>query len=141
MARTTKAKLDKEQQIAAWQAELDKYSKLAKNAEERLAAHEDAIKRAEAELLALTTPVEPEANGSVVRFTTTFSRLYMRGTASNSSHYIADNVYTYAAIKRGVYWYLTQDGSRSDSRKSRMIWPTLLDFCGKRNWDTIEVIG
>lgn len=74
-------------------------------------------------VLAMTKPNEPAGLGTVVRF-----RKY-------------DRRYTYAAIKVGLEWYLTQNPARPQDRKEPKKWSSLLDFVGERNWDTIEVLS
>jgi hypothetical protein len=78
------------------------------------------------ESLAGYTPVEPIEYGTVVRF-----RKYQS--------------YTYAAIKvpavGGTVWYLTQNPTRPQDRKSPKTWSELLDFIGERNYHTIEVLS
>jgi hypothetical protein len=73
-------------------------------------------------------PVEPLAEDVVIRF-----RKY--GLA-----------YTFAAIRiiTGIgdaVWYITQDGTRPQSRKAPKTWGDLLEWIGERNWGTIAVLS
>ncbi|AGK87552.1 hypothetical protein M045_gp73 [Mycobacterium phage HINdeR] len=80
---------------------------------------------AKAKLAEITSgPAEPVEDFTVVRF-----RKY-------------NQMYTFAAMKVGRRWFLTQDGSRTSKQgKAPMVWSDLLDFIGERNWDTIEVLS
>jgi hypothetical protein len=80
------------------------------------------------ESLAGYTPVEPVGYDNVIRF-----KKFNQG-------------YTYAAIKvmsyaAGPVWYLTQNPTRTQDRKSPKTWSELLDFIGERNYHTIEVLS
>jgi hypothetical protein len=70
------------------------------------------------------TPQEPAGLNTVVRF-----RKYRAQ-------------YSFAAIKVGTSWYLTQDGSRSSRQgHAPKTWDELLEFIGDRNWASVEVLG
>lgn len=84
-----------------------------------LAAELDAAKSR----LKNLTPEEPLGQGTVVRF-----KKYNRR-------------YTYAAIRVGSEWYLSQNPTRPQDRKAPKYWSELLEFIGDRNWDTIEVLS
>ncbi|AFF28348.1 hypothetical protein FDI09_gp22 [Mycobacterium phage Twister] len=76
------------------------------------------------EKLSTLSPVEPAEEGTVVRF-----RKY-------------NQVYTFAAIKVGHLWFITQDGSRTSRQgHAPKTWQALLDWIGERNWSTIEVLS
>jgi hypothetical protein len=73
--------------------------------------------------LASLVPDEPVGLGTVIRFKK-FNRQY-----------------SYAAIKVGDEWYLTQNPNRPQDRKLPKTWDELLDFVGERNWETVEVLS
>ncbi|AFU20696.1 hypothetical protein SEA_CHUPACABRA_70 [Mycobacterium phage Chupacabra] len=76
------------------------------------------------EKLSTLTPVEPAEEGSVVRF-----RKY-------------NQIYTFAAIKVGDRWFITQDGSRTSRQgHAPKTWAQLLEWIGERNWTTVEVLS
>ena len=87
----------------------------------RLAELNAELAELEADLI--FTPEEPASLDTVVRF-----RKF-------------DRQYTYAAIKVGYEWYLTQNPERPQDRRPPKTWSELLTFIGERNFDTIEVLA
>lgn len=84
---------------------------------------DDQIAALEAERLRLLTqPADVYEDGDVVWFTKTFGR--------SGSHR-----YTYAAVKVGGRWYVTQSGTR----ETPMTWGSLLDFVSDGElWAAVE---
>lgn len=88
-----------------------------------IAKAEDALEQARA-ALASFTPDEPLGQAAVVRF-------------KKFRH-----AYSYAAIRVGDHWYVTQDGTRTSRQGvAPLAWDELLEWIGERNWDTIEVLS
>ena len=68
-------------------------------------------------------PAEP-GEGSVIRFTN------------------YDSKYTYAALRAGELWFITQDGTAGSwSRLGAMDWDELLDWLGTDNWYSLELLS
>jgi hypothetical protein len=68
-------------------------------------------------------PDEPAGAGAVIRF-----KKFRQA-------------YTYAALRVGEQWYLTQNPARPQDRKLPMYWEELVSWIGESNWDTIEVLS
>lgn len=96
--------------------------KQVEDLEASLAQLVSGLDQAKARLKSLV-PDEPLGQGTVVRF-----KKYNRR-------------YTYAAIRVGSEWYLSQNPTRPQDRKAPKYWSELLEFIGDRNWDTIEVLS
>lgn len=88
----------------------------------RIAELTEELLAAQNRLLALT-PDEPAGQGTVVRF------------LKYNQHY------TYAALRVGDEWYLTQNPTRAQDRRAPKTWAELLEFVGERNWDSIAVLS
>lgn len=99
--------------------------KAVKEAADDIAARIAALQAQQAEavsLLATLRPDQPSGLGTVVRFKKWGD-------------------YTYAAIRAGNSWYITQDPTRVSSRVGAKSWDGLLEWMTDRNWDTIEVLS
>lgn len=112
----------------AWLAKKEK--DMAVSLTVQRAAQKDAIAKAEDALeqaraaLASFTPDEPLGQAAVVRF-------------KKFRH-----AYSYAAIRVGDHWYVTQDGTRTSRQGvAPLAWDDLLEWIGDRNWDSIEVLS
>ncbi|AGK88003.1 hypothetical protein M041_gp16 [Mycobacterium phage Severus] len=83
------------------------------------------LEKARQQLAELTSELpEPAEEGTVIRF-----RKY-------------NQIYTFAAIKVGGSWFITQDGSRTSRQgHAPKSWSQLLAWIGERNWNTIEVLS
>ncbi|ASZ75510.1 hypothetical protein KIW74_gp18 [Mycobacterium phage Kimona] len=89
-----------------------------------IAQLEDALNRAKAQLEELLSVPQEPAEGSVIKF-----RKF-------------NQAYTFAALRIGDRWFVTQDGSRSSRQGySPKTWEQLLVWIGERNWSTIEVLS
>ena len=82
-----------------------------------------------AAVAASLTPVEPDEEGTVVRFTKWDGYHYaaIRGKSNQSGDGI---------------WYFTQDPTRTGGNKMNPgTWRLVLETVGIRNWDTLEVLS
>jgi len=86
----------------------------------RIKELEDELNAAKA--LLSQRPAEPSDDQAVIRF-----RKY-------------STLYSYAAIKVGRRWFLTQSGD-PQYKRSPKAWDELLDWIGETNWHTIEVLS